>query len=87
MWSQRWGLNYPEGDSQGFRGVSPTSVTTAGPGGIPFTISALENSHDLLWEMTGASCVWINQSLKTGIQQDEVQKKHPYPSIAKTQPE
>jgi len=50
-------------------------VITARSGGILFEISALENSHDLLWEMTGASCVWINQSLKTGIQQDEVQKK------------
>jgi hypothetical protein len=50
-------------------------VITARSGGILFEISALENSHDLLWEMTGASCVWINQCLKTGIQQDEVQKK------------
>jgi hypothetical protein len=50
-------------------------VITARSGGILFEISALENSHDLLWEMSGASCLWISQSLKTGIQQGEVQKK------------
>ncbi len=29
-----WGLDEPDGDSQGFRGVNPTYVTTARPGGI-----------------------------------------------------
>ena len=36
MWSQRWGLDGPGGDSQGFHGVNPTSVTYARPGGILF---------------------------------------------------
>ena len=48
-WPQRCGLEGPGGDSQGFRGVTPTSVTTARPGGILFKISPFENSHDLLW--------------------------------------
>ena len=47
-WSQRWGLNNPEGNSKGFCGVNPSSATTARPGGILFEISPLENSHDLL---------------------------------------
>jgi hypothetical protein len=35
-WPQRWDLNEPDGDSQGFKGVNPTSVAYAGPGGILF---------------------------------------------------
>ena len=66
------GSNESAGDSEGFQGVNPTSVTTARSGGILFEISPLENSHDLLWEINGASCLWINQSLKTGIQQGEM---------------
>jgi hypothetical protein len=41
---QSWGLNNPEGNSKGFRGVNPSSVTTARPGGILFEISPLENT-------------------------------------------
>jgi len=34
-----WGLDEPDGDSQGFRGVNPTYLATARPGGILFEIS------------------------------------------------
>jgi len=34
MWSNMWGLDDPGDNSQGFRGVNPTYVTTARPGGI-----------------------------------------------------
>ena len=47
-WSNMWGLDEPDGDSQGFGGVNPTYVTTARPGGIFFKISPFKNSHDLL---------------------------------------
>ncbi len=43
-----WGLDEPEGDSQGFEGVNPTYVTTARPRGIFLEISPFKNSHDLL---------------------------------------
>ena len=77
MWSQRWALDGPDGDSQGFHGVNPTSVTTARPSGILFKISPFENSHDLLWYMNDASCLSLRRYLKPGIQQGEVQKKIP----------
>jgi len=34
MWSNMWSLDEPERDSQGFRGVNPTYLTTARPSGI-----------------------------------------------------
>ena len=37
--SQRWGSDDPGGDSQGFHGANPPSVTYARPGGILFEIS------------------------------------------------
>jgi hypothetical protein len=76
MWSQRWGLERPGGDSQGSHGVKPTSVTTESPGGILFEISPLENSHDLLWHMRDTTrLVSLHEYLRTGIQEGEVQKK------------
>jgi hypothetical protein len=48
MWSNMWGLDEPGKDSQGFRGVNPTYLTTARLGGIFFEISPFKNSHDLL---------------------------------------
>jgi len=48
MWSNMWGLAEPDRDSQGFRGVNPTYLTTARPGRISFEISPFKNSHDLL---------------------------------------
>jgi hypothetical protein len=43
-----WGLDEPDGDSQGFPGVNPTYLATARPGGIFLEISPFKNSHDLL---------------------------------------
>jgi len=48
MWSNMWGLDEPDGDSQGFRGVNPTYLATARSGAIFFEISPFKNSHDLL---------------------------------------
>jgi hypothetical protein len=48
MLSNMWGLDELDRDSQGFRGVNPTYVTTARPGGIFFEILPFKNSHDLL---------------------------------------
>ena len=48
MWSNMWGLDEPDGDSQGFHSVNPTYLTTAWRGGIFFEISPFKNSHDLL---------------------------------------
>jgi hypothetical protein len=48
MWANMWSLDEPEGDFQGFRGVNPTYLATARPGGIFFKISPFKNSHDLI---------------------------------------
>jgi len=48
MWSNMWSLDEPAKDSQGFRGVNPTYLTTARLGGIFFEIAPFKNSHDLL---------------------------------------
>ena len=69
MWPQRWDLDEADGDSQGFHGVNPTSVTYARPGGILFEISPLENSHDLLWYMNDTNrLLSLHGSLKRDIQ-------------------
>ena len=78
MWPQGWGLDEPDGVSQGFHGVNPTSVTTPRPGGILFEISPFENSHDLLWYMNDYS-IWLMEKLlsdtdplDTGIKNSEI---------------
>ena len=88
MWSQRWDLDRPDRDSQGFNGVNPTSVTTARPGGILFEISPLENSHDLLWYMSDTtSLVSLKRSSKRLFNRLKCKKRHPYCSILPTQAE
>jgi hypothetical protein len=62
MWSNMWGLDEPDGESQGFRGVNPTYLTTARPGGISFEISPLKNSHDLLQNVNDSS-LWFMPTL------------------------
>jgi len=47
-WTNVWGLDEIDGDSQGFDSVNPTYLATARPGGIFFEISPFKNSHDLL---------------------------------------
>ena len=82
MWSQRWGLNGPDRDSQGFHGVNPTSVTYARPGGILFEISSFENSHDLLCYMNDTtSSVSLHESLKRLSNRVKCKKRYPYPSL------
>ncbi len=57
-----WDLDEPGKDSQGFRGVNPTYVTTARPGGIVFEISPFKNSHDLLQNVNDYS-LWFMPTL------------------------
>jgi len=68
MWSNMWGLEEPDRDSQGFRGVNPTYVTTARSGGIFFEISPFKNSHDLLQNVNDYA-LWFMQTLLDDTQQ------------------
>ena len=58
-WSNIWGLDEPEQDSQGFQGVNPTYLTTARLSGISFEISPFKNSHDLLWNVNDHSLCFM----------------------------
>jgi len=57
-----WGLDEPDRDSRGFRGVNPTYLASAKPGGIFFEISPFKNRHDLL-ENVNAYSLWFMPTL------------------------